>query len=173
MTDKHIGHPPPKDGTLIRIRLADGTIAAACWCENHYDEEIHPFHHGIDGPEFDTAGWVTFGLFGPPGACAGQSWIGHYAEEKIASWAPFARGAWTPWWDDLQDDLADVAEEPRDRWWIWQKNGHPPRFAWPTEEQANAEAQRLARRNPGQAFIVMHSTRKFRVEVPETEAVAP
>lgn len=59
-----------------------------------------------------------------------------------------------------------VLEIAKDVWFIWQKDGHPPRFVHPTEERANREAQRLARRWPGTSFIVMHAVRKFRVEKP-------
>lgn len=64
--------------------------------------------------------------------------------------------------------LVALCEEPeaieREVWFIWNKYGHPPHFAHPTEELANAEAQRLAAKHPGKSFLVMRSMRKFRVE---------
>lgn len=61
----------------------------------------------------------------------------------------------------------------RDTWFIWQKYGHPPHFAHPTEELAMAEATRLAKRHPGKSFIVMRAKNKVRVELSDSQAPTP
>lgn len=70
-----------------------------------------------------------------------------------------------------RDDMSAICDSPhpapKNVWFIWQKRGHPPRFAWTTEEAAITEAQRLAKRHPGVSFLVMHVTHKLRVELPE------
>jgi len=42
-------------------------------------------------------------------------------------------------------------------WMVWNANGGKPTFKHPTEESARLEAERLARLNRGQVFIVLES----------------
>jgi len=42
-------------------------------------------------------------------------------------------------------------------WLVWNPNGHAPRYQHGTLDQAASEAERLARTNPGQTFIVLES----------------
>jgi hypothetical protein len=138
--------PMPRDGTVVRLRLKDRTIVAGSFLE-------HVGH------------WMCL-------TPAGPTMLPENSPE-IAAWAPMGYGAWSPYWDDLTDELdAPVDEVRKETWWLWQKRDHPPRFAWESEEAANTEAQRLARRYPGNSFIVMHSVRQFRVELPP-EPAAP
>lgn len=74
--------------------------------------------------------------------------------------------------NDLAAMCADPETTPKDAWFIWQKNGHPPRFAHATEESALTEAARLATAYPGKSFLVMHCLHKVRVE-PLAVEVAP
>jgi hypothetical protein len=140
------GRPIPKDGTLVRLKLKELDLAAGWFVPAELRWVIVSNAGGILSlPESNEA-------------------------EAILSWAPMGYGQWSPYWDDLTEVLeAPVLELAKETWWIWQKKGHPPRFAWETEAKAIAEAQRLARRYPNTSFIVMHSVRKFRTEVPETQ----
>jgi len=49
-------------------------------------------------------------------------------------------------------------------WCVWHKNGHAPQFFHPTQEQAEAEAARLAEKTPGKKFLVLHVVSKFAAE---------
>lgn len=40
-------------------------------------------------------------------------------------------------------------------WVVWNEAGRPPTFKHPTVASAEAEAERLARTNPGQTFHVL------------------
>lgn len=42
-------------------------------------------------------------------------------------------------------------------WLVWNPQGYNPQCKYNTEEGATREAERLARANPGQTFIVMES----------------
>lgn len=42
-------------------------------------------------------------------------------------------------------------------WMVWNPEGHAPTHRHATLERAVAEAERLARANPGQAFVVLSS----------------
>jgi len=42
-------------------------------------------------------------------------------------------------------------------WLVWNPKGHAPTYQHGTLDQATSEAERLARTNPGQTFIVLES----------------
>lgn len=42
-------------------------------------------------------------------------------------------------------------------WMVWNPDGNAPRYKHRTEEAAFAEAERLARTNKGQVFVVLES----------------
>jgi len=65
-----------------------------------------------------------------------------------------------------------VAYEKKGSWCVWTKHGRRPQFFHPTKELAEAEAQRLACKHPGQKFLVMQVTGKFHVEAPD-QPVSP
>ena len=46
-------------------------------------------------------------------------------------------------------------------WYIWNLEGQPPRYRHCSEHDAIAEANRLARDNPGQYFIVLEAKTAF------------
>lgn len=56
-----------------------------------------------------------------------------------------------------------VIAEPHSTWCIWTKTGSRPKRFHATREEAEAEATRLARKNPGKRFIVMQMVAKFHV----------
>lgn len=136
--------PMPRDGSMFRVKLLTGELAVVHFLES-------------------TSCWICF----RPG---GLSFISEVQLGTVVkSWAPMGYGGWSPYWDGLTELLdADpgVEEIANERWFIWQKMGHSPRFAWGTEREANDEAKRLAALFPGNSFIVMHSQWKFRVEAP-------
>lgn len=43
------------------------------------------------------------------------------------------------------------------KWFVWNPHGNVPSFEHPTEQNAKIEAERLARLNPGQKFLVLRS----------------
>jgi len=43
------------------------------------------------------------------------------------------------------------------RWFVWNPNGRVPHFEHSTTRNARLEAERLARQNPGQKFLVLQS----------------
>lgn len=47
-------------------------------------------------------------------------------------------------------------------WMVWNPGNRAPTVKHPTLEKAKAEAQRLARTNPGQEFIVLQSLGAFK-----------
>jgi len=49
-------------------------------------------------------------------------------------------------------------------WFVWNENGNAPRHKHISVESAATEAQRLARMNPGDAFIVLQSVCSFQVD---------
>lgn len=49
-------------------------------------------------------------------------------------------------------------------WLVWNPNGHSPAYKHPSPERATAEAERLARVNPGQTFVVLESVCGRRVD---------
>lgn len=59
-------------------------------------------------------------------------------------------------------------------WLVWTPNGHTPRYEHQSAASAHAEAQRLARENPGEKFYVLQPisetvrndivTRRFEVD---------
>lgn len=53
-------------------------------------------------------------------------------------------------------------------WFVWTKTGHVPRRKHGSEAGALAEAERLARANPGKKFIVLRATHKLSISSPET-----
>jgi len=145
---------PPKDGQLLRVKLQHGQVGAAFFSAiaRHWVVTLgstEPIDtHQMFILEADEGFWIT-------------------------SWAPLTRGSWSPYWDDLSEhvDQAPVGEIAVERWWIWNKHGHPPKFAWAEEARANEEARRLAVKHPGVSFIVMRSMRKFRVDTDEPRQV--
>lgn len=76
--------------------------------------------------------------------------------------------------------MVDVIRENKDFWWVWTKAGKKPNFFHPTQKRAENEAQRLARKYPGQKFIVLHAYAKYHVNpeyalsdiIPELELLA-
>lgn len=42
-------------------------------------------------------------------------------------------------------------------WVVWNPSGRAPTYRHPSEERATAEAERLARTNPGETFVVLAS----------------
>lgn len=72
---------------------------------------------------------------------------------------------------DGHEAFGDAPILPKDVWFVWTKNGNRPRFAHPSEAAALREAQRLAKRYPGNSFLVMHAVHKVRVE-PAAEIAA-
>jgi glutathione S-transferase len=49
-------------------------------------------------------------------------------------------------------------------WLVWNPNGRSPTFRHPSEQNAVTEAERLARLNPGETFIVLESVSARRVD---------
>jgi hypothetical protein len=46
-------------------------------------------------------------------------------------------------------------------WLVWHENGDEPRRKHPTQQSAEAEAERLARSRPGQSFCVLAPLARF------------
>ncbi len=46
-------------------------------------------------------------------------------------------------------------------WLVWNPDGNSPRFQHPTEQSARTEAERLARANPGNQFVVLESVAAY------------
>lgn len=63
-----------------------------------------------------------------------------------------------------------VVYEQKDSYCVWTKRGRRPTFFHPTKELAEAEAERLAIKHPGQKFIVMQMMGKFSTEQEATDA---
>lgn len=57
----------------------------------------------------------------------------------------------------------NVLCEPKDGFYVWTKRGKPPAFHHATLASAQAEAERLAAKNPGAKFIVMAGVSKHSV----------
>lgn len=74
------------------------------------------------------------------------------AEDEIAS--PHTRG--------------DTTAQGVRFWMVWNKNGGAPKVTHKSYENAASEACRLARKCPGEKFIVLQAQRKFWVEAPAT-----
>lgn len=49
-------------------------------------------------------------------------------------------------------------------WFVWNPQGHNPQHKHPTLDSALREAERLARINPGQTFIVLQSVQALTVD---------
>ena len=62
--------------------------------------------------------------------------------------------------------MNDVTREGTRFYMVWTKTGHPPRVAHPKLATARAEAQRLARLQPGRKFIVLQAIEKYGVPAP-------
>lgn len=59
-----------------------------------------------------------------------------------------------------------------DFWLVWNPEGRNPQYRHCNEDEAQAEATRLARQNPGQSFFVLHATLKVQaVDVVVTKLV--
>ena len=68
---------------------------------------------------------------------------------------------------EQRHDLAPDGEskpEPQAAWMIWNPLGRMPTMVHRSIDKAEAEAERLARCNPGQTFILMRSQHGFRVD---------
>lgn len=63
---------------------------------------------------------------------------------------------------------AAVTCEEMATWCVWNKSGHRPKRFHNTREEAEAEAQRLARKRPGHKFIVMQMVGKWHVAADTT-----
>jgi hypothetical protein len=63
----------------------------------------------------------------------------------------------------------DVVSEDVDFAFVWTKHGRLPRVAHGTDEDALREAERLARKNPGRKFIVLHAHTKLHLPSPAKE----
>lgn len=48
-------------------------------------------------------------------------------------------------------------------WMVWNMGGGAPTYQHDFEHQAEAEAERLARRNPGQTFVVLEATSAVKI----------
>lgn len=46
-------------------------------------------------------------------------------------------------------------------WLVWNEGGHAPRVKHPDQETAEREAERLAKVNPGQSFVVLAVVSRF------------
>lgn len=61
-----------------------------------------------------------------------------------------------------------------DRFWVvWNPDGINPQHRHPVECHARAEAERLARANPGQTFYVLETTGRVQAEAVPVEWAAP
>lgn len=49
-------------------------------------------------------------------------------------------------------------------WFVWNPNGHNPKYQHNSEASATAEAERLARAHPGETFVVLESICARRVD---------
>lgn len=49
-------------------------------------------------------------------------------------------------------------------WFVWNPSNRPPSFKHTTASGAMDEAERLARENPGQTFIVLESVMAYRID---------
>lgn len=66
----------------------------------------------------------------------------------------------------------EIEHEKTEFWCVWNKRGGNPKFVHATEESAIEEAKRLAVFRPGEKFIVMRATDKFRVATPNQESIS-
>jgi len=57
-------------------------------------------------------------------------------------------------------------------WVVWNPNAGAPTFRHPTREQALAEAERLAARNPNAAFVVLEALTVSRAKTVVTETLS-
>jgi len=51
-------------------------------------------------------------------------------------------------------------------WMVWNPRGHAPTCRHSTEELAEREAERLARKSPGQSFVVLKALYAVKTSVP-------
>jgi hypothetical protein len=51
-------------------------------------------------------------------------------------------------------------------WYVYDKTSYKPTHEHQSEIAANNEAERLAKANPGQEFLVLEAKRSFKVESP-------
>ena len=58
--------------------------------------------------------------------------------------------------------MADQKEAPF--WFVWNPQGNEPQYKHPRYDLAVSEAERLARANPGETFIVLQSVCARRVD---------
>lgn len=68
--------------------------------------------------------------------------------------------------------MTEIEHETTEFWCVWTKRGKNPKFIHPTEESATEEAKRLALKRPGQKFIVLRATDKYRVPLPKQEPIS-
>lgn len=48
-------------------------------------------------------------------------------------------------------------------WLVWNQNGSSPSYQHHSIDSATSEAERLARRNPGERFIVLESVAAYQI----------
>ena len=56
-------------------------------------------------------------------------------------------------------------------WMVWNPHGRSPTYRHESRESANKEAQRLARDNPGQVFVVLKAVGAFKSDVTDPAAI--
>lgn len=59
-----------------------------------------------------------------------------------------------------------IADPPGTFWMIWNPRGKAPAVMHESEDQADTEAQRLARVSPGDTFVVLKASHAFRLAAP-------
>lgn len=66
----------------------------------------------------------------------------------------------------VQEADARKPDPPGTFWMIWNPRGKAPSVMHESEDQADTEAQRLARVSPGDTFVVLKASHAFRLAAP-------